>query len=480
MGPAPRRPRRSLPIPRGGFIRRVQDGIDHVARHSPARLALTIFASIIAVITALLSLPQATAGDESASFADALFTAVSAVCVTGLTVVPTAEYWSNFGQTVILVAIKVGGLGIMTLASILALAISHRIGLTQKMLAASETKEARLGEVGTLVRAVVIASLVIETVLTLVLVPRFLALGDSIGTAIWHGLFMSISIFNNAGFVVLVEGIEPLAGDWWFGLPLIFGAAVGALGFPVILDISKSLRHRKRSRRRSFRVWRTWTLHTKLTLATYSILAVAGAIAVGALEWGNEATFGALDPVDRLLAAGVHSVAPRSSGLATVDISAMSESTWFVMDALMFVGGGSASTAGGIKVTTFAVMVLAIVAEARGDRDVEAFGKRIGSSVVRLAVAVAFLGATLVGAGTLALLLITDFRLGEVLFEVISAFATVGLTTGITDQLPDAGKYVLSALMFLGRTGTISFAAALALRERRRLIRRPNERPVIG
>lgn len=482
MGPAPHRPRRASPVPRGGLIRRAQDRIDHVARHSPARLALLVFASIIAVVTALLSLPQATVSSESASFADALFTAVSAVCVTGLTVVPTADYWSNFGQAVILVAIKVGGLGIMTLASILALAISHRIGLTQKMLAASETKEMRLGEVGTLVRAVVIASLAIETVLTLVLVPRFLTLGESVGTAVWQGLFMSISIFNNAGFVVLVDGIEPLAGDWWFGLPLIVGAAIGALGFPVILDVSRSVRSRRRGRtgRRGLRIWRTWTLHTKLTLTTYGVLAVAGAAAIGALEWGNEATFGALEPVDRLLAAGVHSVATRSSGLATVDIAEMNESTWFVMDALMFVGGGSASTAGGIKVTTFAVMVLAIVAEARGDRDVEAFGKRIGSSVVRLAVAVAFLGATLVGAGTLALLILTDFRLGEVLFEVISAFATAGLTTGITDQLPDSGKYVLSALMFLGRTGTISFAAALALRERRRLIRRPNERPVIG
>ena len=173
-------------------------------------------------------------------------------------------------------------------------------------------------------------------------------------------------------------------------------------------------------------------------------------------------------------------VAPRSSGFATVDVGQMREATWLLQDALMFVGGGSASTAGGIKVTTLAVLVLAILAEARGDQDIEAFGRRITPSTVRLSVAVAFIGASIVGTATLALLWLTNLSLDTILFEVISAFATVGLSTGITPLLPTQAKYVVIVLMFVGRVGTMTAASALALRERRRVIRMPEERPMIG
>ncbi|MFH5821987.1 TrkH family potassium uptake protein [Georgenia sp. AZ-5] len=447
----------------------VRDWVDRIARNSPARLALLVFATIIALETALLSLPAATASGERAPFVDALFTATSAVCVTGLVTVDTATYWSPFGQAAILVGIKIGGLGVMTLASILGLAVSRRIGLTQRMLAASETKTARLGEVGSLIRAVVVASLVFEAVLTLILVPWFLQQGNGFGSALWHGLFMALSIFNNAGFVIVEGGLTPYAGDWWLGLPIVFGTFFGAIGFPVILNVA--------------RLWRTprrWSLHAKLSLVTYGALALGATFAIAMFEWTNRATLAQLPADEKILVSLVHALAPRSSGLSTVDVGDMREATWFMMDALMFVGGGSASTAGGIKVTTLAVLVLAIVAEARGDRDIEAFGRRIGSSTVRLAVSVAFIGSTLVGVSTLLLLMVTDLRLDVILFEVISAFATVGLSTGITPGLPDAGKYVLVALMYAGRTGTMTVAAALALRERRRVIRMPNERPIIG
>jgi len=449
--------------------RRLRDAVDHVAKRSPARLVLVVFASIIAVITVLLSVPAATLGPGRAPFVDALFTAVSAVCVTGLTTVSTAAYWSPFGQAVILVGVKVGGLGVMTLASVLALAVSRRIGLTHRLLVASETKETRLGEVGTLVRAVLITSVVVEVVLICALLPRFLAMGHSPGGALWQAVFMSLSIFNNAGFVILDGGLAPHVGDWAMGLPIIIGGAVGALGFPVLLNVADRWRRP-----------RAWSLHTKLTLATYGLLALGGAAVLGALEWANPATLGRLSLSERLLTTLMFGVNSRSSGLSTIDVAELREASWLVQDALMFVGGGSASTAGGIKVTTFAVLVLAIVAEARGDRDIEAFGMRVRTSGVRLAVAVAFLGATLVGGAALALLLLTDQHLDVVLFEVISAFGTVGLSTGITAELPDGGKYVLSALMFAGRTGTMTLAAALALRQRRRLIRMPAQRPIIG
>lgn len=452
-----------------GLLAAGRDALDSIARRHPARLALAVFAGVILFVTGLLSLPTATRTGERAPLVDAVFTATSAVCVTGLTVRDTAAYWSTFGHAVIVAGIQVGGFGVMTLASILGLAVSRRLGLTQRLLTASETKTQRLGEVGSLVRAVIAASLAVEAALALVLFPRFLTLGLEAGDAAWNAGFLAVSIFNNAGFVILPDGLYPYVGDWWMNLPVIIGAFIGALGFPVVLNLAKQWRRPRR-----------WTLHTKLTLATSGALGVAGIVIVGALEWLNPRTFGALPIVDRVLASLMAGITPRSSGFATVDVGEMREATWLLQDALMFVGGGSASTGGGIKVTTFAVMLLAIAAEARGDRDVEAYGRRIPSETLRLAVAVAFIGATLVLVASLALLSMTDLRLDVVLFEVISAFATCGLSTGITPDLPDEAKYLLSALMYTGRTGTMTVAAALAVRSRRRVIRQPEERPIIG
>ena len=446
-------------------VLRLRGRVERAARFAPARLAVAVFAAIIATITGLLCLPVATAaGLERAPFIDAFFTATSAVCVTGLTTVDTATYWSTFGQAVIIAGAAVGGLGIMTLASLLSFAVSRHVGLTQRMLAASEN-QSRLGDVASLLRAVIYTALGCEGVLTLVLVPRFLTHGQDLPTALWYGVFMALSIFNNAGFVVMPEGLTPYASDWWMGLPIVVGTFVGAVGFPVILDIQRHVRRP-----------RLWTLHTKLTLTTYTALTVASSLAIAVFEWGNPNTYGALPMSGRVLTALINGVNARSSGLSTIAPEHMHEATWFLQDALMFVGGGSASTAGGIKVSTFAVLVLAIMAEARGDRDIEAFGRHITLSTVRLSVAVAFIGSTIVGVATLLLLQLTDLTL----FEVISAFATVGLSTGITPILPLGAKYVIVALMFIGRVGTMTAASALAMRERRRVIRMPAERPLIG
>jgi len=443
--------------------------IDRIARHSPARLALVVFATVIWIFTGLLSLPAATATGERASFIEALFTATSAVCVTGLTVVHTGVFWSTFGQAVILVGIKIGGLGVMTLASILGLAVSRRIGLTAKLLTASETKTTRLGEVGSLIRVVVVTSTSLELAIALLLLPRFMYLNESTGQAVWHAAFYAISAFNNAGFVPTPEGLAPHFGDWMLLLPIMLGMFVGALGFPVILNIARQKRRFSR-----------WSLHAKLTLVTSGLL-VAGAWAWYLVaEWTNPLTLGPMSWPHKLLSAAFLGVMPRSGGFSTIDFGGMHEASWLVTDAMMFVGGGSASTAGGIKVSTLAVLMLAIIAEARGDKDVDTFGRRIPRDTLRQAVAVTFVGATIVLVACLALLQITGYRLDVVLFEVISAFATVGLSTGITASIPTAGQYVLVVLMFVGRVGTMTLGAALALRSRRRVIRLPEERPVIG
>jgi Trk-type K+ transport system membrane component len=391
------------------------------------------------------------------------------VCVTGLTVHPTGSFWSPAGQVVILVAMKVGGLGVMTLASILGLAVSRHLGLTQRLLAATEVKTTRLGEVGSLIRVVIVTSTTLELLIAVLLFPRLLALHEHVGDAAWHAIFYGVSAFNNAGFTPTDAGLLPDVGDWALCLPLIVGVFVGSLGFPVILNLV-------RGRRRLSRL----SLHSKLTLATGALLIVGGSLLFLLLEWTNPGTFGPLSIPDKLLAALFQSTMTRSGGLSTVDIGQLHQTTWLVSDALMFVGGGSASTAGGIKLTTLAVLFLAILAEARGDRDVEAFGRRIASGTIRLAIAVTFAAATVVLTASLLLLQITGLGLGQVLYEVISAVGTCGLTTGITEHLPPAGKYVLIVLMFVGRAGTMTFGAALALRTRRRVIRMPEERPIIG
>lgn len=442
--------------------------INSLARRSPARLAMLVFAAIIMAETALLLLPISKAGPGSATFLEALFTATSAVCVTGLTVVDTATYWTPLGQVVIALGIQVGGLGVMVLASILALAVSRHIGLTQRILAATETKS-KLGDIGALLRAVILTSLIAEAVLTLAFLPSFVSTHPSVLSALAHSLFMGMSTFNNAGFVILPNGLAEYVGNWGVGIPIILGTIVGALGFPVVLNIAQNLR-----------TPRKWSLHTKLTLATFGIILLFSIVLFAWLEWSNPATLGSLSGSERVLATLFHATTPRSSGLSTLDVGSMGESTWFMMDVLMFVGAGSASTGGGIKVSTFAVLILAIFAEARGDRDTEAFGRRIPADVVRLAISATFLGAFLVGTATLLILQITHLPLSTVLFEVVSAFATCGLSTGITTDLPTTAHGILIVLMYFGRIGTMTLAAALALRNRRRVIRLPEERPVIG
>ena len=462
----PRGPHPQVPT---SYAQRVRAWLSRQARYSPARLALSTFALIIGVITVLLMLPIASASDESAPFVDVLFTAVSAVCVTGLTTVDTASYWSPFGQAVIAAGIVVGGLGVMTLASILAFAVSRHLGLTQRMLATQETGTGAMGQISTLLKAVIATSLSMQAFLAIMFLPRFLTMGIDPVYAVWDAVFMAISVFNNAGFVLLPGGLEPHVTDWWMLVPIILGTTVGAIGFPVIMDVAKNM-------------WtpRRWRLHTKLTLSTYLILAFIGALALALTEWHNPATLGAVDTPSKILNAMLAGVNSRSSGISALNVGSMRSQTHFVQDILMMIGGGSASTAGGVKVTTFAVLVLAVIAEARGDRDIETFGRRIPTSTVRLAVAVSLLGLALVAISVVALLTMTDHSLDIILFETVSAFATVGLSTGITPLLPLEAKYVVVVLMFVGRTGTMTAASALAMRDRRRVIRFPEERPMIG
>lgn len=452
------------------ILTRLRDFIDDIANTSPARLALTVFAAVCLVFTFLLSLPVASASGTATPLHQAMFTAVSAVCVTGLTVVSTAVHWSFFGQLVILVGIFIGGLGTLTLASLLALMVSKRLGVRGKIIAAESMNNAgRLGEVGTLLRIVITTSVVIEATLALVLIPRFLVLGETFWGAVWHGFFYAISSFNNAGFTAHADGLLPFDRDLWILVPIMAGVFFGSLGFPVVMVLLQNGLN-----------WKKWNLHTKLTIEVSLILFAAGSVFWALMEWDNARTIGLLGFWDKILHSVFASVQIRSGGFNLVDQNQLESTTMLLTDALMFAGGGSASTAGGIKVTTIAVMFLAIAAEARGDADVQVHGRTIPQGAMRVAISVIVAGATLVSVGAFLLLSISGESLDRVLFETISAFATCGLSTNLSAEVPPAGTYVLTALMFMGRVGTVTLAAALALRQRSQLYHYPEERPIIG
>jgi potassium uptake TrkH family protein len=428
------------------------------------------FAVGVLVGTALLALPVARTGPGGATLLEALFTATSAVCVTGLAVVDTPTYWSGFGQVVILLLVQVGGFGIMTLASLLGLLISRRLGLGSRLLAAAETKTVGLGDVRTVLLGVARISLVVEATTALFLSARFaVTYGEPLPRSLWLGVFHAVSAFNNAGFALFSDNLIGFADDPWICLPIAAAVIIGGLGFPVILEV---MRHRQ---------VRRWSVHTKLTLLMTVVLLVTGTLFMTAAEWSNPGTLGTLDAPGKLLAGFFQAVMPRTAGFNSVDPGEMNTGTLLGTDVLMFIGGGSAGTAGGIKVGTFAVLLLAIVAELRGDPDAELFDRRLSPAAIRQALSVALLSVAAVVIPTLVIAMTsTTLTLDQILYEVVSAFATVGLSTGITADLVAPHQLILVALMFAGRLGPVTLASALVLREHRRLYRRPEGRPLIG
>lgn len=439
-------------------------------RLHPAQAVASGFAVTILAGTALLLTPVAKAGPGAATPVEALFTATSAVCVTGLVVVDTPTFWTPFGHAVILVLIQLGGLGIMIFASLIGLVLARRISVRSRLYAAAEAKVLGLDDVRGVVRGIVGISLTIEAALFVVLFLRFLlGYGYSFGDAAWHGVFHAVSSFNNAGFALYSDSLMAFVADPFICLPIAAAIILGGLGFPVIMQL-----------RKEFRQPLHWTMNTKLVLWATVVLLAAGSVYITVIEWDNPGTLGGLDPWARVLAGFFQSVQTRTAGFNSVDIAAMHDETWLGMDILMFIGGGPAGTAGGIKVTTFAVLFFIMLTELRGEGAVNIFGKRLSRAVHRQAITVVLIAVAAVVAGTGSLMLLTGENLDRALFETVSAFATVGLSTGITPTLSEPAQVVLIVMMFLGRLGPLTLGSAIALRERRVLYEYPKERPAIG
>ena len=438
-------------------------------RH-PAQVIAAGFATAVLVGTGLLSLPLATRSGERAELVDALFTATSAVCVTGLITVDTGSYWSGFGQAVILLLIQVGGLGIMTLATLFTVLLSRRLGLRARFLAQAETKSLSLNDVRGVVRRIVMFSLLSETVVAVLLTIRFATTYQQpVRSALYDGVFHAISAFNNAGFSTRSDSLMGYVADPWITLTVAAAVILGGLGFPVVLELTRTWR------RPAF-----WSVTTRITVALTVALLATGTLMFTIAEYSNPNTFGPLNGPQKLLAGFFASTMTRTAGFNSVDIGAMRPESLLASDVLMFIGGGSAGTAGGIKVTTFGLLAFVLWSEMRGETHVNVGHRRIPASNQRQALAVVLLSAGAVVVATFILLAITPYRLDAVLFEVVSAFGTVGLSTGITGNLPPSADVLLVVLMFAGRIGPLTLASALALRDRNRRFELPEERTIVG
>ncbi len=450
--------------------------VTNINKLQPTQIMVLGFATIILIGALLLNLPIATQSGESIGLLDALFTATSAVCVTGLIVVDTATYWSMFGQVVIIGLIQIGGLGFMTATTLFALLIKKKINLRERLLIQESLNQGDLSGLVKLTRYVIIMTFTVEGIgallLSTVFIPQF-----GLSRGIWYSIFHAISAFCNAGFDLMGSVSGPFSSLTAyvnnFTLTMTISALIilGGIGFPVMLDIIKMRKFSK------------FNLHSKIALITTAILISIGMVFMFVVEFNNPATLGSLDFGGKLLAAFFQSVTARTAGFNTIDLSLMHQASIFIMIILMFIGASPASTGGGIKTTTLATLILAVRSFVYDKSDIEVFGRRVENSTVRKSLGIFVLGITIVVLGTLIISLSEPhFSLVDVGFEVVSAIATVGLSIGGSPSLSIIGKIFIMIFMFMGRVGSLTILMAISSKgmKKNQTIRYPEGKIIVG
>lgn len=431
---------------------------------NPSQLLILIFSTFIILGTILLKLPWATT--TSISWWDALFTATSAMTVTGLAVVDTETAYTLFGEIVIVSLIQLGGLGIMSFAVLIFMVLGKKIGFRERILVQQSMNQTSLGGVVQLVRNLFFFSLVIEFIAMLLLSLRWVPeLGWSKG--IYYSFFHSISAFNNAGFALWSDGLSRYVGDPIINIVITLLFIIGGLGFTVLADLKSKNTFRKLS------------LHSKIMIVgTFSINIVA-MLLIFILEYGNPNTLGSLSFVDKWWASYFQAVTTRTAGFNSLDIGSLSDPTIHFMILLMFVGAGSASTGGGIKLTTFIVIVLAVVTYLKGKKEIVVARRTVTETIIFRSLAITMISLTLIFLAIFVLTITEDAAFLPIVFEVVSAFGTVGLSMGITGTLSIIGKLVIIIVMFAGKLGPLTFAFSLARQEKSK-IRYPQEDVLTG
>lgn len=448
-------------------------------RLHPTQVVAVGFIVLILIGTFVLMLPVSSTDGTATDFLPSLFTATSAVSLTGLVVEDTATHWTSFGQVVIITLIQLGGFGVMSLTSLAAMMLTGRLSLRSQLntLAEGRTQDASS------VRKTLVMTLVFmagtEFLVAIFLACRFhFGYNRPFGQAVWHGVFHAISAFNNAGFSIYSDNLISLATDAAVILPIAFALIVGGLGFQVLLEIFNKARRRiLNPRNRSDNV--RFSVTATVTLWGTAFLLVAGWIWYAFFEW--KATLAPLAFHDKMLLSFFGSATARTAGFNAVDYGMLHPSTLMGTDILMFIGGGSGGTAGGIRITTAAIILAAMLTEFRGENSVTINRRRISPSTIRRALTVVSFGVALV-VTTIVLIRTLDpqFTADQVVLETLSAFSTVGLSTGITPYLSGASQGILIAIMYLGRIGPITLVTAMALKKFKRRFEYPEERPFIG
>lgn len=441
------------------------------SRFSKVQIIALSFLGIIVAGTLLLLLPFATREGESTTLLDAAFTAVSATCVTGLIVHDTFRHWTLFGQLVILVMIQLGGLGLMAFSVTFSLLLRRRIGLKERGILQESVNTLQIGGIVKLVRQMLLGTLLFEGLGALLLSIRFI--GDfGVGKGLYYGIFHSISAFCNGGFDLMGvreagSSMTYYAGDPLVNLTLIALIMIGGTGFLVWDDLLKNKWH-----------FRRYRLHTKLVLSMSAILLFGGTLLFYLLERGGIL---AGEPVGKqILLSLFQSATTRTAGFNTAKTAALGDSSKLWMAMLMFVGGNPGSTAGGIKTTTLAVLLIYLRSTLRRTKGAEMFGRRLEEEVVKRAAAILTLSLMLDLFGTLALTALEQLPLADVLFEVVSALGTVGISVGITGGLSAVSKLILMFLMYCGRMGSLTFALIFTENRQTSPAQKPTERISVG
>lgn len=434
---------------------------------NPPRVLAYGFASLIILGTLLLNLPIASKTGESVGLIDAFFTASSAVCVTGLVVVNTQEFWSTFGHFVIIALIQMGGLGFMTITTVGALILGKKLTFKDRLIIKEQLNQDTMTGLVKLTKYVLFATLAIESIGAIFLSTRFIP-EYGLVKGIWFSVFHSISAFCNAGFDIIGDGIIEYAGDTVIVLTISSLIILGGLGFSVYIDIE---------RKRSFK---RLQLHSKLAITITIFLLLVGTVLFFIIEDSNPDTIKNMTGKDKLLASFFQSVITRTAGFSSVDLSKIYDTTAFVMIILMFIGGSPGSTGGGIKTTTFGVLMLTTLSVIRGERDVVAFKKRVNTDIIFRALAIVMVSMGLIMMVSFVLTLTEEFGFLDILFETTSAFATVGVTRGITSNLSVIGKIIISLTMYAGRVGPLTMAFAFASKAKNQSYRYSEANVLVG
>lgn len=438
-------------------------------RLNPPRLLIAGFAIIIIIGAVLLTMPFTTVDGNGLPIIDALFTATSAVCVTGLVVVDTGTAFTPWGQVVIMLLIQVGGMGFMTFGTFLAVLLGKRIYFKERLILQEALNQYSIEGIIRMVRYVAAVTFLFEALGAFLLAAR---LTGEMGwkKAIFYGIFHSVSAFNNAGFDLFgnFRSLTGYTADFFINAVVAGLFIIGGLGFAVTLDL---LNQRRLS---------SLSLNSKITLTTMTALLIGGAAMVFLLERGNPHTLGPLDSFTRVQAAFFQSATARTAGFNTIDTASLLNPTLLVVMILMFIGASSGSTGGGIKVTTFSILLLTVKSIVTGQEYPNVYSRRVGSQIVRKAIAIFFASMALVLTTAFLLTLFEEAEFLPCLFEAVSAFATVGLSMGITPDLSLPGKIVVIVTMFSGRLGPLTIAMALAVRGPTNQIRYPEEKLLVG